>query len=236
MKNVYWLKTIIFILFITVISCQNNDEIVIDSDNLLIGNWTNAIYNSDTETTTFKRINKLPNEEYGVSFQKNGTFIQRTSGWCGTPPLIFYNVEGSFLLNNKIIKVTSQEFPGNFNWKIISVNEKQLVVKRELTDQEKDHQKLMLLFSEIEELSTSVTCVNGNDWDFIGYGTKGCGGFQGYIAYSNKIDVAAFLQKVADYTEKEDEYNKKWGIVSDCSVPSEPLEVDCVNGSPVLKY
>ena len=225
---------IILTLFITIFSCQNNEELVLDSGNLLLGYWTNAVYNS--EITTFKRANKLPDAEYGVSFQKNGIFIKRTSGWCGTPPLVFYNVEGNFSLKSKLIKVTSQGFPTNFNWKIISLDENKLVVKRVLTDQEKDYQKLMLLFSEIETLSASVSCIISNNWNFTGYGTKACGGFQGYIAYSNEIDVAGFLQKVAEYTQKEDMYNKKWGIVSDCSIPLKPIEVACVNESPVLKY
>lgn len=223
-------------LFITVFSCQNNEDIVVNSDNLLLGYWTNAVYNSNTEETTFERVNKLPEEQYGIYFQRNGVFIQRTSGWCGTPPVVFYNAKGNFLLDNEVVKITSEDFPGNFNWKIISVDEKQLVVKRALTDQEKDHQKIMLLFSEIETLSASVSCSNSNNWNFTGYGTKACGGFQGYIAYSNKIDVAKFLQKVAAYTQKEDEYNKKWGIVSDCSISLKPITVDCVNESPVLKY
>ncbi|MCF2874855.1 MULTISPECIES: hypothetical protein [unclassified Tenacibaculum] len=229
-------KIIVLALMIVVSSCQENEDIIIDSENLLLGVWTNSVFNSDTETTTFERVHKLPNEKYGISFQKNGTFVERTSGWCGTPPVTFFNTEGEFLLENKIIKVTSQEFPIDFLWEIVSLDEKKLVVRRTLTDQEKDYQKLMILFSEIETLARSVSCTDSNDWSFIGYGAKACGGFQGYIAYSNKIDVSTFLEKVAAYTKKEDEYNKKWNIVSNCSIPSKPSEVNCVNGFPVFKY
>ncbi|WP_272150984.1 hypothetical protein [Tenacibaculum aiptasiae] len=229
-------KLILLTLFIMFSSCEKNDKVIIDSDNLLLGSWTNAVNNPDIETTTFERVNKLPQEKDGVSFQKDGTFIKRTSGWCGTPPLIFNNIEGNFILNNDIIKVTFQEVQANFNWKIISLDEKKLVIKRTLTDQEKDHQKLMLLFSEIKNLVSSVSCTNKDKWSFTGYGSKACGGVQGYIAYSKEINVSAFLQKVKVYNQQEDEYNKKWGIISDCSFPAVPVGVDCVNGAPVFKY
>ncbi|KAB1160401.1 hypothetical protein F7018_00565 [Tenacibaculum aiptasiae] len=231
MKRLY-----VLILFIIISSCQKNDEVDINPENLLLGSWTNSVYNQDTETTTFERVYKLPDEQYGVLFERDGNFITRTSGWCGTPPLTFYNTKGSFLLENKIIKVTSQEFPFSFNWEIVSLDEKKLVIRRTLTDQEKDYQKLMVLFSEIETLANSVSCVNSNDWNFIGYGTKACGGFQGYIAYSNKINVSDFLEKVITYTKEEDAYNKKWNIFSNCSIPMKPVEINCVNGFPVFKY
>lgn len=229
-------KLYVLILFIVISSCQKNDEIFINPENLLLGSWTNSVYDSESETTTFERVYKLPDEQYGVLFERNGSFITRTSGFCGTPPLTFYNTKGSFLLENKTIKVTSQEFPFSFSWEIVSLNEKKLVIRRTLTNQEKDYQKLMTLFSEIETLARSVSCTDSNEWSFTGYGTKACGGFQGYIAYSNKINVSDFLEKVTTYTKKEHEYNKKWNIVSNCSVPSKPSEVNCVNGLPVFKY
>jgi len=32
------------------------------------------------------------------------------------------------------------------------------------------------------------------------------------------------------------EFNEKWGIISDCSIPSQPNAVICENGNPVLEY
>ncbi len=231
MKNLF-LFTLMFFMF----SCDKEEEIVINSENLLLGVWTNSTYDSNTNTTTFERVGELPNERYGVSFQEDGTYINRTSGWCGTPPLTFFNIEGTFILDKDVVKVNIQDFPGDFQWKIVELDENKLVVKRELTDQEKDHKELMNVFNEIELLSMSVSCTDSNNWDFVAYGSKACGGPQGYIAYSSLIDVTSFLEKVTVYTKLEDEYNKKWGIGSTCDVTPQPKKVNCENGYPVLKY
>jgi len=106
----------------------------------------------------------------------------------------------------------------------------------ELTEQEEDRQELLTLFDDIYELSTSVSCTDASDWTYTAYGSKACGGPQGYIAYSNEIDTEAFLQKITIYTDLEEAYNVKWGIGSTCDLPQQPTGVKCENGNPVLKY
>ncbi len=229
------LKIAIFFISIGFFSsCDKNSELEIDPSNLLIGNWTEPTY--DNETITFNRSNTIQNNSYGVSFKNTGVFIEHTSGWCGTPPLIFTDYPGNWQAQDRLIMVSMQHFPGNFNWRIVSLTENQLVVQRELTAQEKEHQNLITLFNEIETTATSVPCTDANDWSYSAYGTKACGGPQGYIAYSNKINHVAFLKKILDYTQLEDAYNKKWAIISTCDTPSQPVEIVCENGSPVLKY
>ncbi|QTD36533.1 hypothetical protein JL193_10275 [Polaribacter batillariae] len=224
----------VFIFAITLFSCENNQEITIDSNNLLLGSWIEPDF--DGENTTFKRGNALPKESYGISFQKNNEFIERTSGWCGTPPLTFFNNKGTWRLNKNLIEVNIQSYPSNFGWKIIELTETKLVVKREVTEQEKDYRQLMDLFNEIETLSRNESCANSNDWKYVAYGAKACGGPQGFMPYSTKINTVDFLQKVANYTNAEKEYNTKWNIVSDCSLPNEPKSIECKNGTPILKY
>lgn len=227
-------KNIFLLFFLTILfSCQEN-EIIIDSDNLLIGNWLEPVY--DGETTTFKRGNSLPSESYGISFTQDGDFIERTSGWCGTPPLTFFNIEGIFELENTLISISTQNYPTNYAWRILSLTENELVVKRELTEQEIEHRNLMDLFNEIQNLSYSVSCSDATDWLFVAYGAKACGGPQGFIPYSSQIDTVVFLQKVATYTQAEKDFNLKWGIVSDCSITNAPVSVECQNGLPILKY
>ena len=94
----------------------------------------------------------------------------------------------------------------------------------------------MVLFNEISTIAYSVSCTDSSNWNFTAYGAKACGGPQGYIAYSNEIDVTAFLEKIAIYTQAEKEYNFNYGVVSDCSVPIEPKSVTCSNGYPILNY
>lgn len=226
--------TIILALVFLFFACTENTEIPVNKDDLLLGSWVNATHKNDT--LTLKRVNALEKNSYGVTFKENNVFIQRTSGWCGTPPLTFFNLTGSFLVTENLIEVKLQDFPGNFNWRIISLTNKKLVVKRELTNQQKDYQALRKLFMEISILSHNTTCTNGANWSFTAYGAKACGGPQGYIAYSNQIDTANFLKKVAEYTEAENQYNIKWGIVSTCDIPQKPKSVECKKGYPVFKY
>mgnify|MGYP000244680264 CR=1 FL=1 len=225
----------IFFLFCVVLlsSCQNN-EIIIDKDNLLIGTWTEPVYND--EITTYKRSNALPKEAYGISFNSSGDFKERTSGFCGTPPLTFFNVDGNFQLENTLISISTQSYPSNYALRIILLTEEELVVKRELTEQEKDYRSLMDLFSDIQRLSNSISCTDSENWLFTGFGAKACGGYQGYIAYSKDLDTDSFLQKVDNYSKAEKAFNKKWNIVSDCAIINPPISVECKNGYAILNY
>ena len=102
--------------------------------------------------------------------------------------------------------------------------------------QEQDAQILREIFLEIENLALSVACENSADWTFTNYGSKACGGPGGFIAYSVNIDVEIFLELIEEHREKQQEFNKKWGIISDCSVPPQPIGVICQNGIAVLEY
>lgn len=215
------------------LSCENNAPIL-DANNLLLGFWIEPVYH--LETITFQRANALPKDNYGVSFSENGEFIERSSGWCGTPPLTFIDYKGSYQTDKSLIKVTTQNFPNNFQWRVLKVSEKELVVKRELSEQEKDHQNLITLFDEIQNSAYNISCTDSNQWKFVAYGSKACGGPQGFIPYSTQIDTTLFLQKIAAYTEAEKKYNLKWSIVSTCDVVKSPTAVICKNGFPYLIY
>lgn len=105
-----------------------------------------------------------------------------------------------------------------------------------VSDQEQDNQELITLFDEINELSKSVSCTDASDWTYTAYGSKACGGSQGFIAYSNEIDIEVFLRKIEEYTDLEKAYNIKWGVFSTCDLPQQPSGVKCEDGSPVLDY
>jgi hypothetical protein len=233
-NNLMNLKNIFSILLVTLLlSCESNEP-VINADNLLLGSWVEPSF--DSGTTTYKRGNSLPDENYGISFTQKGEFIERSSGWCGTPPLTYFDYKGSFETDETLIKITTTSFPYSYQWRIISLTENELIVKRELTEQENDHRDLITLFDEIQNLADSTSCDDSANWTFTAYGSKACGGSQGYIPYSTKINTVAFLQKVAAYTQAEKDFNYKWGVVSDCSLPNVPTSVVCENGYPILKY
>ena len=103
-------------------------------------------------------------------------------------------------------------------------------------NQNDDLTVLQVMFEEIQTLANSVACTDAAEWTFVSYGAKACGGPQGYIAYSNQIDVSYFLSLIEEYTTAEREYNIRWGIVSTCDFPAIPAELSCQNGEAVLIY
>lgn len=230
MKNTY--KLILFISLAIFSSCEENNVEIENADNLLIGNWTNATF--EKEKTTFSRTNNLPNDAYGISFKTNGDYLEKTSGWCGTPPLSFFLVNGNYKLKEGLITIFKDNT--SFAWRIVSLTETNLVVKRELTAQEIAHRKLMDLYNEIVNIAYSESCSNASDWLFVGFGAKACGGFQGYLPYSKKIDTVAFLDKINAYNLAEKEYNIKFSIISDCSIIPEPTSITCKNSFARLNY
>lgn len=107
---------------------------------------------------------------------------------------------------------------------------------KENSSQGEDLKFLSDLFIEISSISASISCTNPEDWKFVAYGQKACGGPVGFIAYHEKIDESAFLSKVKFYTRQQDLYNTKWGIISDCTIPPEPNNITCENGLPAFTY
>lgn len=228
LKKIYCIVLIAFCF-----ACESN-EITIDEDNLLLGNWISPTY--DGEITSFVRGANLPDEGYGISFKANGELVERTSGFCGTPPLTFFNEEGTFTIENDLINISKSGYPAFFGWKIVTLTTDKLVVKRELSEQEKDHQELMQLFDEISNLVYSVACSNPNDWSFVAFGAKACGGPQGYLPYNKSLNVTDLFEKIEAYTNAEKEFNTKWNVASDCALVNPPKSVECHFEYPVLKY
>jgi hypothetical protein len=101
---------------------------------------------------------------------------------------------------------------------------------------EEDQEEMSVLKREIDKLAGQFSCENASEWKFTPIGTKACGGAGAYIAYSTKIDEAAFLKKVALYTQKQNALNVKWGYISDCALVVAPKSVECVNGKPQFVY
>ena len=104
------------------------------------------------------------------------------------------------------------------------------------SNQELDHKILLDLFSEIETIAYSYTCEDEGEWFFTPYGSKPCGGPMGYIPYSNQIEIPQFLEKVNKYTNAEEVFNIKWGVISTCDIVPEPKGVVCKNRVPSLIY
>ena len=101
---------------------------------------------------------------------------------------------------------------------------------------EEDLAELTALQEEIELLVDSGVCSENSDCNYIAFGSKACGGPKTYLVFSTSINVELLQQKVATYNELENDFNKKWGIISDCSVVLPPTSVACINGKCVAVY
>ena len=92
------------------------------------------------------------------------------------------------------------------------------------------------MIADIKDLAFSQECEDATKWTFTSYGSKVCGGPVGYIAYSTSIDKTLFLDKIAEHRIAQDQFNGKWGIISDCSIPQKPEDVVCEDGEAVFVY
>lgn len=99
-----------------------------------------------------------------------------------------------------------------------------------------DQSELDRLYKDIEKTAQQFTCENAGEWKFTAIGSKACGGAASYIAYAVKIDESTFLKKVEQFTKLQADYNKKYGVFSDCSLVIQPKGVTCENGKPKFTY
>lgn len=101
---------------------------------------------------------------------------------------------------------------------------------------EQDRLELSQLKTEIDVLIDSSICGDTYHCEFIAFGSKACGGPQGYLVYSTSINVENLKTLVAQYNQAEADFNAKWGISSDCSVPNPPSEIICENNKCVAVF
>jgi hypothetical protein len=93
-----------------------------------------------------------------------------------------------------------------------------------------DRARLQQMRLRIESLVGKSLCTDSSDCRAIGFGSKSCGGPWEYLVYSAAtIDTVKLRELVARYNEFEDEMNRRYGYVSDCSVPNPPV-LGCQSG------
>lgn len=101
--------------------------------------------------------------------------------------------------------------------------------------QEADREKLAEMRQEILDRIDAIPCENDEDWRPQALGSKACGGPQEYIPYPEAADESGeLLDLIEKYTQLEAEYNKKYGVASDCMHVTSPTGVRCVDGKAEL--
>jgi hypothetical protein len=97
----------------------------------IVGTWISDGYLGDT--TLMKRAGELDDENYGFTFQEDGTFIERkNSGWCGTPPIAYANFDGTWeVVSDSLLDITVGYWGGMMTYqiRIISVTGENLAMK-----------------------------------------------------------------------------------------------------------
>lgn len=125
------MKTLLITLLIILVfvSCRKEGTPESKGNDKLIGTWINPQYN-DTLVTYTKADNLVENEP-GFTFKAGNTLICRqNSGWCGTPPITTADYEGTWNWNDPIVDIAATYWGGSatFTWKVISLNDRELVV------------------------------------------------------------------------------------------------------------
>ena len=82
----------------------------------------------------------------------------------------------------------------------------------------------------IENYINTFSCSESLGCNYIAFGSKPCGGPRTYLVFSNTINLPQLQTMVTEYNEMDHLRNIQIGAISDCSVPSPPNEIGCVNG------
>jgi hypothetical protein len=125
------MKQLLIALLVTfsLIACQKDETPVNQGNNYLVGSWINPQY-TDT-LVTYTRSTSLVENQVGFTFKSNNSLVCReNSGWCGTPPIVTADYEGTWSWNDSLVNIKTSYWGGTteFTWKIISMNQQELVV------------------------------------------------------------------------------------------------------------
>lgn len=98
---------------------------------------------------------------------------------------------------------------------------------------EQDTRTLAEMRDKINQLANSETCTDENDWRISPVGSKACGGPAAYIAYP-KSKEDSIIPLIQNYTVEQSNFNKNYGIISDCMIVEPPTGLRCENGKVML--
>ena len=111
-------------------SCMDQGQTEVMDGHFLVGNWTNFEY--EMETFTMEKSKNLAPNVYGYSFRKDGTLIQRSnSGWCGTPPVVTSDFQGTWKVQGEEIIIEAKNWGGISlqTWKVSQLSDKTLRIE-----------------------------------------------------------------------------------------------------------
>lgn len=111
---------------------------------------------------------------------------------------------------------------------------KDIALKPDKTfENQQDSRKLDELREKINRLANSETCTDETAWRISPVGAKACGGPAAYIAYP-KSKEDSIIPLIQNYTSEQADFNKKYGISSDCMIVEPPAGIRCSEGKAML--
>ncbi len=97
----------LIICSLLLISCNNT--INEHSDSVApLGKW--GFIESDSTRDIYEKVDEFDQAQGGFTFAQNGVFYLRSFGFCGTPPVAYYDVEGEWeLIDDSLFRITYSE-------------------------------------------------------------------------------------------------------------------------------
>jgi hypothetical protein len=81
----------------------------------------------------------------------------------------------------------------------------------------------------VQQLVGEATCNDVGECRLIGFGAKPCGGPAGHLVYSIvTTDSVQLANTVEQYNARQEELNRKLGLISDCALV-EPPALACID-------
>jgi hypothetical protein len=122
--------SMIFILICFLSACNKDEELSLDDSNVM-GSWNNPTY--EEPYWKYEKAQTIQDDGYGFSFNENQVFIERKNGGeCGTPPIAYDDFYGKWTQTDSILHIQVGYWGGemNYEWKIISIDNKYLIIDK----------------------------------------------------------------------------------------------------------
>ncbi len=123
---------VLLMVCLLLVGCSNSTEPARLNTPELLGAWLYSGYDADNQIDIYCKADSLHGDRPGYRFAENDQLFVRTSGWCGTPPLTFYNVEGSWHADtNTLLRIERDGFGELwiYTMEIISLSDEELRIK-----------------------------------------------------------------------------------------------------------
>ncbi len=109
-------------------SCRKEESAVNVGNDKLIGTWINPRYSDSL--ITYDRAESMVQNEPGIVFRQDSTLTERkNNGWCGTPPIVTSDYEGSWAMKDSLLYITVKYWGGtaDYTWRMQSLSSQKLV-------------------------------------------------------------------------------------------------------------